>query len=338
MRIYPIAELESDWYPKNALTAFRKFSSWRFVERPQDADLIWIFSYYQPLADIAGKAWLARLFNGPAYRRRRGLEGKPIVASIHHLVPTKKAQFLPRVRAVDAISDAIQFFSPINAEQCRQYFEKPIFLLPYWINLELFHPILEDERKALRERFGLPGDRIIIGSFQRDTESDLVTPKYEKGPDVFCDVMERLDPGKYFVLLSGVRRNYVEDRLAKAAIPFTNIGRFPFERMTELYGCLDYYLVTSSYEGGPQAIFESMATGTPVYSTPVGVSDILDPSVICAKADDFAEALQGPYPDMLDKHLETVRKFEVGKVVAEYERAFAAIVEGRGAVPAGLAL
>ena len=338
MKIYPIAELKSDWYPKNAITSFRKHSTCRFVDRPEEAELIWIFSYYQPLTDIAAKPWLAGLFNGPTYRRRRGLEGKPIIASIHHLVPAKEAQFLPRVRAVDAISDAIQFFSRINAEQCRQYFEKPIFILPYWIDRELFRPILGDERKVLRERFGLPDDRIIVGSFQRDTESDLVTPKYEKGPDLFCDVMERLDPGKYFVLLSGVRRNYVEGRLAKAGIPFVNIGKVAFERMAELYGCLDYYLVTSSYEGGPQAILESMATGTPVYSTPVGVSDILAPSVICAKAADFAEALQGPYPGVVDRHLETVRKFEVGKVVAEYERAFAAIIESRGAVPAGLAL
>ncbi len=337
MRIHAIAELASDWYPKNAIAAFEKYSGCAFADDPAEADLIWIFSYYQPLDGIVRRPLLSRLFGGPP-RRRNGLEGKPVIVSIHHLVPEKESQFMFRVRDVDAISDAVHFFSRINAEQCGRYFEKPIFLLPYWIDLELFRRPSKEERRALREEFGLPLDRTVIGSFQRDTESDLITPKLEKGPDVFCDVVERLGTEDAFVLLAGVRRDYIERRLKAAGVPYRNLGKLPHERMAALYGCLDRYLVTSRYEGGPQAILESMATGTPVLSTPVGIADVLDPSVVHQTADDFVRALSGPYPEVLGKHLETVRKFEIGKVVDEYEQAFAAIVESRGAPPAGLAL
>jgi glycosyltransferase involved in cell wall biosynthesis len=42
--------------------------------------------------------------------------------------------------------------------------------------------------------------------------------------------------------------------------------------MRKLYHALDLYLVTSREEGGPLAILESLATGTPIVSTKVGLA------------------------------------------------------------------
>jgi len=327
MRIHVIADRSSDWYPKNAITAFGRYSTFEFVDRPRDADLIWIFSYYMPLDGIMAKSLMATLLGKPA-RRRRGLEGIPVIATVHHLVPQKEREFLPRIRAVDAAADAVQFFSKPNVDLCKKYFTRPIFTLPYWIDLELFTPVTAEAKAALRRKLDLPGDRMIIGSFQRDTEQDLVTPKLEKGPDLFCDVVEGLDRDRVMVLLAGVRRDYVEKRLTAAGIPFKNVGRVAHEQMADLYRCLDAYLVTSRYEGGPQAILECMATATPIYSTYVGVADALDPSVICPTVADFIEALQSPYPDVVESHLEVIKEFEIRNAVARVEATLRGIVEG----------
>ena len=49
-----------------------------------------------------------------------------------------------------------------------------------------------------------------------------------------------------------------------------------FETLNDFYNCLDLYIVSSRYEGGPQAILESAVTKTPIISTDVGVaSEIL---------------------------------------------------------------
>jgi glycosyltransferase involved in cell wall biosynthesis len=51
----------------------------------------------------------------------------------------------------------------------------------------------------------------------------------------------------------------------------------PLETINELYNCLDLYIITSKYEGGPRSIIECALTKTPVISTRVGIApDFLD--------------------------------------------------------------
>ena len=45
-----------------------------------------------------------------------------------------------------------------------------------------------------------------------------------------------------------------------------------FEKLNELYNCLDLYIVSSRYEGGPQSIVECGITKTPIISTDVGIA------------------------------------------------------------------
>ena len=54
-----------------------------------------------------------------------------------------------------------------------------------------------------------------------------------------------------------------------------------FKKLNQLYNCLDLYVVSSRYEGGPQAILECAITNTPIISTDVGVAkEILSPESI----------------------------------------------------------
>jgi glycosyltransferase involved in cell wall biosynthesis len=46
----------------------------------------------------------------------------------------------------------------------------------------------------------------------------------------------------------------------------------PLEVINELYNCLDLYIVSSRYEGGPRSIIECALTRTPIISTRVGIA------------------------------------------------------------------
>ena len=46
-----------------------------------------------------------------------------------------------------------------------------------------------------------------------------------------------------------------------------------FSVINELYNCLDLYIVSSRYEGGPQSVLECGITRTPIISTRVGIAD-----------------------------------------------------------------
>jgi glycosyltransferase involved in cell wall biosynthesis len=162
-------------------------------------------------------------------------------------------------------------------------------LVPYGIDAKTFYPI--DDQASLREKYGLPTDRYLIGSFQRDTEGrDLKTPKYVKGPDVFLTIVKRIyeNNNNVHVVLAGPRRFWLRDRLKAAGIPYTFVGQANGGRddikqntldqstINELYNALDLYVVASRLEGGPKAVLECAATRTKIISTDVGqAADVL---------------------------------------------------------------
>jgi glycosyltransferase involved in cell wall biosynthesis len=122
---------------------------------------------------------------------------------------------------------------------------------------------------------GIPEDKIIIGSFQKDGNGwgQGNEPKLIKGPDIFCDVVEKLNRKiPVHILLTGPARGYVKNRLKKSNIGFTHIFLKNYLDIPKYYAVLDLYLITSRAEGGPKAIGESMASGVPIISTKVGMA------------------------------------------------------------------
>lgn len=155
--------------------------------------------------------------------------------------------------------------------------QEKIRVIPMGIDLEMFTQASPEDRKKTREILGIPANTFVIGSFQKDGDGwgDGMNPKWIKGPDVFCDVVERLAKQiQIHVLLSGPARGYVKNRLARANIPFTHHFVKEYKEINTLYQALDVYLIASRIEGVPMALLESWATGTPLVSTRVGmVSD-----------------------------------------------------------------
>ena len=224
-----------------------------------EADIIWL---------IAGWCWNQIPPNL--------LKEKKVVLTIHHIVPEKftpdkVAEFMFR----DQFIDVYHVPCESAASQIRNLTQKPIFQNPFWANQDIWFKISDKDK--LREKYNLSG-KYVVGSFQRDTEgSDLVSPKLEKGPDIFCDLVENMSQStsSLHVLLAGWRRQYVINRLKSNNISYSYLELPGLDVVNELYNCLDLYIVSARCEGGPQSIIECALTRTPIVSTNVGLASTI---------------------------------------------------------------
>jgi len=152
---------------------------------------------------------------------------------------------------------------------------RKIVVIPLGVDLSLFKPVSFEEKQKMKEKLGIPLDKVIIGSFQKDGVGwgEGMEPKLIKGPDIFVKVVERLVKNyPIFVLLVGPARGYIKNELQKRNIPYKDIGYLKnFKEIAKYYQILDLYLITSRIEGGPKQILESWASGVPVVSTKVGM-------------------------------------------------------------------
>lgn len=182
-------------------------------------------------------------------------------------------------------------------------------LIPIGCETGRFLPPTAEQRATARRRFGAPDDAVVIGSFQKDGDGwgSGDVPKLIKGPDVFISAIDRLRRElNVFVLLTGPARGYVKAGLTKLGVPFAHHYAEDRDDLARCYHALDLYLVTSREEGGPMALMESMSSGVPVVSTPVGMApDLLtdgvtgglvaapEPDLIAAKALGLLSAKDG---------------------------------------------
>lgn len=241
-----------------------------------DADVVWLLSDWR---------WRSLVEAGELNVHYRMRPGARVLVTVHHIVPEKfgaleHAEFARR----DRITTAYHVYNQRTFDFIKPLTLKPIHLLPYWANDRLFAPSTQP-REALRNIHGLPVDGHLVGSFQRDTEGagiarGICAPKLEKGPDLFCDYVEKLSKqrGDVHVVLAGWRRQYVISRLEAAKIPFTYLELPPQEVVNELYQTLDVYAVASRCEGGPQALIEAGLLNVPVVSRPVGIAEQVLPT------------------------------------------------------------
>jgi len=266
MKIFTLAPKEN-WICDRFVHEWNSHYSEYCVSHPKDADIIWL------LADWCWNQIPVEY-----------LKNKKVVASVHHIVPEKFAgKEELDFKARDQFVDLYHVPCEKTRDQIASHTNKPVWVLPFWVNGSLWHRKKESVGE-LRSALGIDEKCFLIGSFQRDTEGhDLKSPKLEKGPDLFCDAVEKIFKEKKKegiearVLLAGWRRQYVMGRLQAAGIKFYYAELPQQEAINTFYNILDLYIVAARYEGGPQAIVECACTETPIISTDVGVASLILP-------------------------------------------------------------
>lgn len=143
------------------------------------------------------------------------------------------------------------------------------------VDVKNFAPATQESRRAARDRFGIPHDVVVIGSFQKDGNGwgEGLEPKLIKGPDVLCDVLiaaARELP--VYALLTGPARGYVKQRLTAAGVGFTHHILATPDDLPLYYHACDCYLMCSREEGGPKAVPEAMASGIPLVASRTGLA------------------------------------------------------------------
>jgi glycosyltransferase involved in cell wall biosynthesis len=150
-----------------------------------------------------------------------------------------------------------------------------IVIIPLGVNLGAFGVPKPQQKENIRARLGISKGKIVIGSFQKDGNGwgGGLEPKLIKGPDIFCDVVEKLNRQyDLFVVLTGPARGYVKRRLEKSGIPYSYHFLDEPDEIAQYYKALDIYIATGRCEGGPQSLVESMASGVPLVSTRAGMA------------------------------------------------------------------
>ncbi len=239
---------------------------------------------------------------------KRNLKKQKVICTIHHIDEDKfndieKEEFLER----DKYIDFYHVISNKTHSQVKKLTKKPIFVIPFWINQNLWFQIKDLDK--LYSKYHLSKSSYFVGSFQRDTEGfDLKSPKLSKGPDQFIKIVKDLNKKhkNLVVLLTGRRRQYVINELEKEEIEFKYFEMASFNELNELYNMLDLYIVSSRYEGGPAAIMECALTKTPLISTNVGIADEILANKSIYDMSNFSDAK----PD-IDTAYNNVQKYKI---------------------------
>ena len=297
MKIFTLKAGEN-WILDRIYSNWKQESEHLHTEDPNDADIIWILP-----------TWQWNRFP------RHFLAQKTVVVTVHHVVPEKfnEIEFRDRDQYVN------HYHVPCDQTRdfIKNYTDKQISVIGYWYDSSFWKPL---EKMECRKELGISNDWYVVGSFQRDTEgSDLKSPKLEKGPDLFVNYVKKLNKENLCVLLGGWRRQYVINELNKANINYVYKEMAPLETIKKMYAACDLYVVSSRYEGGPQAVLEAPSMNIPIVSSDVGMaSKVLPASCVI----DIENSVYFPNDGDVEDCSQRVRSYDLNTHVKKYQEMF----------------
>lgn len=293
MKVYTHPPSES-WIVDRYVREWREHNQDISTLKPQEADIIWL------MADWSFDQFPLEF-----------LKSKKVLTTCFHIIPEQQGEkFLIR----DSITDLYHASCMKTKDALVDAgATKSIITELIWSDNSVWFDI---DKTEARKHLDLSQNSFIIGSFQRDTQGhDLVSPKLIKGPDIFCDYVEKfrdLNVDKNIeVLLGAWRRQYVISRLEKAGISYIYKELADEKTLNLMYNALDLYVVGSRLEGGPDSIYNASMSKTPIISTDVGIApEILNQKSI---AKDFsADSLMSCVSDVVHAY-EIVKKLTIDK-------------------------
>ena len=269
--------------------------------------------------------------DGPEFPHK---SNKIIVTWFHISPGDKRVEFIPEA---DKHVDLWHTSCNITRDKLVEFGVpgEKIVVIPLGVNLSVFGVPTPQQKENIRSKLGISKGKIVIGSFQKDGIGwgEGLEPKLIKGPDVFCDVIEKLRHHyDLFVLLTGPARGYVKKRLESSAVPYLHRFLNDPDEVAQYYKALDIYIVTGRVEGGPKAVVESLASGVPLVSTKVGMApDIIndgEDGLLC-DVDNVNEITEKSLRILQDKKqkekivakgLETARQYDWSRIAQQYEQ------------------
>jgi glycosyltransferase involved in cell wall biosynthesis len=275
------------------------------------------------------------------------LTGVPFIASIRNADPHPPQS----VRRLSALACNLARMVVANSASCRSSLRMHLGVRHN--RVVVIENGVEDflsrelERGTARARLGLPADAMVFCT--------LANLKPQKRPSFFIDVFRHYhahaEAKAHFVWQgSGPERPAVEEMRSRLPANERTYLHFLPESSTpqDLLACSDVFLLTSEYEGMPNALLEAMAAGLPCVVTDVaGTRDVLRapngiaPDVCVAVPPDdprvFAETLAGLVRNAerlsalgLAAKAYVQQRFSVERMVARHVDVFERLLRGKG--------
>jgi hypothetical protein len=276
-KIYILSPNE-DWCVDDIKSEFIKYTTLHITNNPFEASIIWILSDYR--------------YSQLPYKL---LEHKFVVTTIHHIDETKiNSSIGLHYAKLNHFTNIFHSICKITTDNIIKYISKnkEIYENPFWVDNKLFFRFTgKNKKKILMNKFNMPSNHFVIGSFQRDTEGASIRngnyqPKLSKGPDILIEILKVINKYKFktaniFVLLTGYRRQWIIKQLQKENIRYAYFEKADKNLMNQFYNLIDLYIISSRVEGGPRSLLECCRCNVPVLSTHVGLAiDVIDRSSI----------------------------------------------------------
>ena len=257
-----LTSIKEKWICDVLKEEFIQYSGFTIVKNPREADIIWLLA-----------PWSHRKVP------EQLLKTKFVITSIHHIDWNKFEENKDYYKLIESVTNRYHTICHKTYLELSKITQKKIIIANFWINDKVFYSI--SHKTSLKNKYKLPTDKFIIGSFQKDTEGkDDAQPKLCKGPDIFIEIVKDIYSinKNIHILLTGWRRTYIINELNKYTIPYTYLELVSPEELNELYNSLDLYIVSSRVEGGPRSIMECGLIKVPIISTDVGISQYILPN------------------------------------------------------------
>jgi len=194
------------------------------------------------------------------------LAGKPVVVT-QHIAPIPYNNRVVRwlMRWADRLitttilkkADEVVFISDRVAEDYygRTSFIRPIKVIPNGVDMRLFHPAIEENRRFLRQNFALRNDQPVLLFVGRFVE--------KKGLEVLRRLASLLPEWRFWLAGQGPM-NPTTWLLPNVHVFSNRKG----QSLADLYQAADLLVLPSYGEGFPLVVQEAMACGLPVLCAP----------------------------------------------------------------------
>lgn len=191
----------------------------------------------------------------------------------------------------------------------------------------------ETDRQAMRKKFSLPSESLLIGSVGR--------LKPEKGHSLLLQAVS-MARHKMAVAIAGdgPLRHNLEDQAKRQGLNVFLPGMLPPSEVPNFLKALDIFCFPSLWEGMPSALIEAMAAGLPVISSDIPAArEILgdcgvlvpvnDVAALSAAIDEVADGA-GLRDELIKKGRKRCLSFSLGLTVEKYQMLFDELLMKKG--------